>query len=244
MKNDSMCRRGNDEEPESMGVSAEMEGYALLFGLMGKVFYTYPDFAWVNDLVAEGTFEEIPEIGSNHDMRSGQDLVLKWCSVHRGGLSKDAFEALQVDYVRLFIGGNGSVLAPPWESVYVNSVPTLFQQSTMDVRNWYKRYDLVVENLNHEPDDHVGLEFSFVSHLCSIASNSADSSDEARLSKTMEDLSGFASEHVFSWVPRWCDLVMEQAKTDFFRGIALLSKGIVASFADALKVEAKTEVFR
>lgn len=244
MKNDRACQRENAEESETMDASMEMEGFALLFGLTGRVFYTYPDFAWVNGLIAEGTFEEIPEVCSNRDMHKGQDLILKWCGENREGLSKEAFEALQVDYVRLFIGGNGSVLAPPWESVYVNSVPTLFQQSTMNVRTWYKRYDLVVENLNHEPDDHVGLEFSFVSHLCSIVSNCTKASDEVRSSTTMQDLSEFASHHVFTWVPRWCDLVADQAETDFFRGIALFSKGVTTGFAKALKADVETEVFR
>jgi len=233
-----------DMENETTDITAAMAANVLLFGLMGKIFYSYPDFEWIHGLITEGVFEDIPGAGLIPETSGGQDLLLQWSKENSGGLSKELFSDLEVDYVRLFISGNDSVQAPPWESVFVNADPTLFQGSTMHVRSWYRRFGLEAENLHHEPDDHIGLEFAFISHLCSIALDYANTSDEVMFNKTVADLTEFTTHHVFRWGLRWCDLVIEKAKTKFYRGAALFSKGILINLAATLKVDIKTSVYR
>jgi len=244
MTNDGESQKTMGIENDGADLPTIMASYVLLFGLMGRILYSYPDFAWIESLVTEGVFEDIPIDSSNREIRSGQDLLLLWSKENSDEFTKDTFDDLQSDYVRLFISGNDSLQVHPWESVFVNRHPTLFQQSTIRVRKWYKRFGLELENKNQEPDDHIGLELIFVSHLSALALGFLDASNETDYDKTIEDLSNFTTEHLFRWAPHWCDLVIENSKTDFYRGVALLTKGILISLAAFLQVDIVVEVFR
>jgi len=244
MARDEEHQRVPGREYESADLSTLLASYVLLFGLMGKLFYSYPDFTWIHSLITEGVFEDIPIVDSTSEMCSGQDMLLQWSKESGSGFSTDMFEDIEADYVRLFISGNKSVLAPPWESVFVNADPTLFQHSTMSVRYWYRRFGLEIENLHHEPDDHIGLECAFISHLFAIALTHANTPNEAILHETINEITQFTTQHVFIWAPHWCDLVIENSRTKLYRGAGWFTKGILISLADFLNVDIDIKVYR
>ena len=159
-------------------------------------------------------------------------------------LGDEPFDAVEADYMRLFVNGAPTLLAPPWESVYVNATPTLFQCSTMGVRAWYRRFGLEVENVNHEPDDHVGLELSFAAHLCAEAARRAREGDAQGARVALADASAFASEHLLAWAPHWCDVVSEHARTAFYRDLAAFAKQAMAQLAELLGIDVRQRVFR
>lgn len=123
-------------------------------------------------------------------------------------------EALQQDYLRLFVG-LGTPLAPPWESAWASDARLLFQRETLDVRYWYRSVGLEVANLHAEPDDHIGFELEFIGRLL-------DRGDAAAAKR-------FAGEHPRAWASRWCDAVQEHAETDFYRGLAHETVALLAS---------------
>lgn len=233
-----------DEKNNHAQLSLTLASYKLLFGLMGKLLYSYPDRSWMESLATNGVFDEIPCVETNSEILKGRELLSEWNTENREGLSQAAFSEIEVDYVRLFIGGNKSLLAPPWESIFVSPEPTFFQRSTLHVRYWYKRFGLQAENLNHEPDDHIGLVLAFLSHLFTIALNNFELSKEVEYQQTIAEIRKFSTQHVFRWAPRCCDLVIENAKTKFFCGVGLLTKGSLRTLANFLEVDIKLKVFR
>ena len=88
-------------------------------------------------------------------------------------------------------------------------------------------YGLQVENLNHEPDDHLGLEFAFLSSLALRAISALEDGDNQSFEKILKGMNEFAVQHIINWVPQWCELVINNSQTDFFTGIAMLVSGLL-----------------
>lgn len=246
---DEIQERQENAATEKKTCSAEaFEGYALVFGLMGKLLYANPEYEWLSDIAAQQVFDELPLSCVNEDILEGQKLLRRWFGEGGSALSYEAVEEVKCEYVPLFLNGKNGAAAPPWESIYVNHSPAFFQCSTMSVRMWYKRYSLEAENQEHEPDDHIGLELTFLSYLCAIAAGLVEppmvDGEAYPVNIVCIDASEFASTHLFNWATHWCDIVSGRAKTDFYRGVALFTKGTLACFAMNMGKEIKPKVYR
>src|ERR1700690_61067 len=154
-----------------------LTGEALLYGLLGKVLYEEPDKNWLDSLISEDVFAEIPFGEGQPEVQQGLELLRRWTDENSKGISEEEFKALKRDQLYLFIGTD-HVLAPVWESVYFSEKRLVFQEQTLQVRDWYSRFGLQAERLNREPDDHIGLEMNFVAHLATMASQAAEAEDE------------------------------------------------------------------
>jgi TorA maturation chaperone TorD len=211
-------------------------GEKLLFGLLGKIFYAEPDKNWLQSLIDEDVFTEVPFGASHADTVKGLELLRQWSMEDNSHLSDKSFAAVQSDYMHLFVG-IGRVLAPPWESVYFNDARMVFQEQTLQVREWFRRFEVETEKLHQEPDDHIGLEFSFISHLATLGLMSLADKDEARLTEILDSQRQFISEHLLRWAPVWFKLVEDKAKSDFYQGLVKLARGALYSLADTLGIQ-------
>lgn len=210
--------------------SSALTGEALLFGLLGKMLYTNPEKEWLQPLVDEQVFTEAPFAETQADIIEGLKLLETWSQSGQEGLSAAQVDDLKADYTRLFVGV-GRMSAAPWESVYYSEERLLFQESTLDVRAWYRRFGLEAVNLYKEPDDHIALELSFMAHLANLGLKALSEEDRPTFEETLAAQRGFLSEHLLPWAPLWCNLVLETAHTDFYRGLALLVRGALHELA-------------
>ena len=212
-----------------------LTGEMLVFGLLGKVWYEYPEKAWLQSLVESDVFSEAPFGGEDPDVVAALGELQGWSNQNRAGLSDEAFEALVFDYTRLFIGP-GTVLTPPWESVSFSEERLTFQESTLQVREWYRRFGLETKKLHNEPDDHIGLELEFLAHLAKLGVAESQGTAQPPL-KLLDAQREFMTEHVLTWAPDWCGQVQAQARTNFYRGIALMTRGALKQAAGVLEVK-------
>ena len=207
-----------------------LTGEMLTFALLGKAFYAYPEKAWMQSLKDQDIFAEVPFAETRPEVVTALGLLQQWT---KSG-SEKSLDDLQSDYTRLFIGP-GRVLTPPWESVYFSEERLTFQESTLQVREWYRRFGLQSDKLYQEPDDHIGLELEFVAHLAKQALLALEQNDQATFDAAIDAQKKFMSEHLGRWALGWCAQVEAQAQTDFYRGIALLTHGVLAEAAQILK---------
>lgn len=199
-------------------------GEMLLLGLLGRLIYQYPDREqreWFQELTEPDTFLEAPLYTDQQDIADGLELLQAWASQ---GLDDDTYLEMQADFTRLFIGV-GKVIAAPWESVYFNEDRLTFEEETLQVRQWFRRFGLEAEKLFNEPDDHIGLELTFLANLTSQALEALDGEDTEKFGSLIQARNEFLTEHLLKWGFRWCDLVTENARTDFYKGIGLLTRG-------------------
>ena len=216
-------------------------GEVLVLNLLGKAFYREPDRAWLETLIADQVFEEAPLGADQPEIVRGLELLQRWTREQSGELSVSDFQNLKMDYTRLFVGLDALPTAP-WESVYFNRERLVFQEQTIQVRDWYFRFGLQVEKINREPDDHIGLELLFISHLASLALQAMEQADKKRLEELLQAQRDFLSEHLLRWGLVWARLVEQNALTDFYRGLAHLTHGTLLALVENLRIELPKEV--
>ncbi|GAB1469676.1 molecular chaperone TorD family protein [Chloroflexota bacterium] len=222
-------------------ISQILVGEMLLLRLLGKALYSEPERKWLEELIAEQIFFDIPFGMEQPEIIHGFELLQRWSQANTGGISEADFADLKMDYTRLFIGLDVHRTAP-WESVYFNRDRFVFQEQTIQVREWYARYDVQAEKLNREPDDHIGLEILFISHLASLALQALEQNDQNQLDEMLQAQREFLSEHLLRWGLVWAKLVKQHAATDFYRGIAHLTHGALLAIAEILEITMPKEV--
>lgn len=216
-------------------------GESLLFGLLGKILFAEPDKTWLESLIYDEVFSEVPFAAEQTETMRGIELLERWAKENKEGLDTAQFKTVKDDHLNLFIWLN-KVPAPMWESVYFSEKRLLFQEQTLKIREWYARFGLQAERINNEPDDHIGLEMSFVAHLASLAFQAAEEGDEPKLNELLQAQRDFLSDHLLRWGPAWAKLVKKHAATDFYRGIAHLIHGALFAAAEALQIKMPKEV--
>ena len=73
-------------------------------------------------------------------------------------------ERLRQDHMRLFTGP-GKALVSPYSSVHLNVSGLVFESETLQVRDFYRRFDVEHSRHGKEPDDHVAAELQFLAFL-------------------------------------------------------------------------------
>lgn len=222
-------------------ISQTLVGEILLLRLLSKALYSQPDRTWLEELIAQQIFSEIPFGAGQPEIIRGFELLQGWSQANANGISEADFEDLKMDFTRLFIGLDVHHTAP-WESVYFNRERLVFQEQTIQVREWYARFGLQVERINREPDDHIGLEILFVSHLALLALQAIEQNDETTRNEILQAQREFLSDHLLRWGPAWAKLVKQHAATDFYRGIAHLTQGAFFAIAELLEIKMPKEV--
>ena len=121
----------------------------------------------------------------------------------------------------LLLRGPGAPVVEPWESVHRGRDHVLFDDHTMQVRQWYRRHRLQAPRLNVEPDDHLALELEFAAHLLVQAMETgAFAVEDADRYRSAHD--AFCREHLLAWAPTCFERIVEHARTDFYRGVGWL----------------------
>ncbi|MDQ1483271.1 MAG: putative dimethyl sulfoxide reductase chaperone [Actinomycetota bacterium] len=133
---------------------------------------------------------------------------------------------LLVDHRDLFEGPD-HVLACPYESVYLSEEHLTFEEQTLKVRAFYNRFGLQAPSMGKEPDDHIGLELSFISHLCVVGLDAIEAADDDAETAMLASVADFLEGHLLRWVDDCLDRVVEHATTDFYRGLGHLTRGTV-----------------
>lgn len=208
------------------GAQEILLGFQAVFLFLGEAYLEPPESGWLDSLPLGEIVNGWPT-ADHPDTRQGLHLLEAYlrCPATFPVLR------LQRDYARLFIGP-GSMLAPPYESVYRSESGILFEKCTLDVRSFYLEFDLETDGTNVRPDDHVGLELQFMSYLCEMGLSRLEDHDQRGCQETFSSLKRFFSVHIGLWAPSFCGRVVEYAETDFYRAIAFLTLGTLKSLQD------------
>jgi TorA maturation chaperone TorD len=203
--------------PTSQVVLERLDAYAAATAFVSHVLLESPDGLLLAQLSAPGVLQEWPLRADQHPA----GLAALTASFAEGA---ESMEVIHADHRRLFLGPE-HVLACPYESVYLNEEHLTFGNQTLAVREWYRRYGLRAPAQGREPDDHIGLELGFVSHLCLRALDAAESNDDESLAENCRALNEFLQEHLLLWADECLDHVLAHAQTRFYEGVGQLTRG-------------------
>lgn len=168
------------------------------------------------------------------------------------------------DYAYLFyqISMSGT---SPYESVYRTIDRTMFGPTTLEVRAAYRSWGLELPTKASEPDDHFGLEASFVAYLLGQAADALENadSDAASLAAASDsDVRGaahdecgsadtaaralaaacdFLSDHLLVFAPVYLTAVEGRARTPLYRCTAPIAWAALETLAQRLGARASAE---
>lgn len=208
--------------------SEELREEAAAWRLVANLLRVMPDKEWLAGFAGAGIFEEpCPFAPEQPAVAEGMAQLAGWCAA----FGEDSFDDAYNDYMNLFVGPF-KPKASPWESVWSPEHEGLvFQEETLEARKAYLTFGLEIDNLHHDPDDHICYETEFMAVLCEKAADALDAGDSAEKDRCMVAKASFMRQHLSTWGPQWADKVCENGNTALFRGVALLVKGFIAQYA-------------
>ncbi|WP_139651301.1 TorD/DmsD family molecular chaperone [Raoultibacter phocaeensis] len=125
------------------------------------------------------------------------------------------FENIASEYARLF-EGPADLPAYPWEAPYISHEATVFQKSTLAVRDEYRACNLQVKRFRRVPDDHIAIMCAFMAHRAQAA---LDAFREGRLNVVREQLVGqyrFVRDHMNTWLPEYAELASSSGSAHLY----------------------------
>ena len=188
-----------------------LAGRVLLYKLFHKTFGREPDAAYLS-LLAE------PAIADAFSLFSVQegDTMAK-AAEFVGGQSESSNDAdyisrLYNEYMRLFVGPQ-KLPAPPWESVYRSHQGLLFQESTLTIREIYRKQGFEAEGYPRVADDSLALELDFMGRMAERAQAALADDNMEALSEALTVSESFVRVHLLYFVPQ----MLERLSTTTFR---------------------------
>ena len=173
----------------------------FLYSLLHKVFGREPDRELLAVLTSDETAQAFALLSSEDGdimARAGGFLA----QIREKLVEEDYPDRLRAEYIRLFVGP-AKLPAPPWESIYVGKESMLFQESTMEVRRFYKSYGMKTAGQHNIADDSLALELDFMAHLAQRAQKAFEEGNREETMKNLEGSAVFLKEHLLVWVPRF-----------------------------------------
>ena len=115
---------------------------------------------------------------------------------------------IQSEYTKLMIGP-GKLIAYPWESTYNRKENLLFQESTLLVREAYRKYGYLPEGYPHVADDHIALELHFMAKLSGEALQAFQNGDIKLAIQILKDQHSFLKQHMLNWLPKYAENISQ-----------------------------------
>jgi putative dimethyl sulfoxide reductase chaperone len=151
----------------------------------------------------------------------GQDALDHYLRMTEAPEPHQVIAELAADFAGLFLNAGGRP-AYPYESVHTSPERLLMQQARAEVRQAYVAAGLTRSDGCREPEDHIALEMEFMRHLCSctVAALQQGNPEPARMH--LQRQRQFLERHLLAWGPKFCEDVVRNATTDFYRAVGCL----------------------
>lgn len=151
--------------------------------------------------------------------------------------SEQELQRLRVEFDGLF-RVPGPYYATPYESVYCDGQRggkgLLWGPSTQAVIRFYRRVGLAPVEAAREVPDHVALELKLMHLLAAREADNWRAGDEEAAQHNWSLQEEFLSDHLLRWIEPFCEVLAQRADSDFYRGVAAITRGFLAGEALAL----------
>ncbi|MDE8701759.1 molecular chaperone TorD family protein [Adlercreutzia equolifaciens] len=210
-----------------------------VYGFLGALYCRRPDDQFASGLLGDDLAAFIASVTAQEDladdMRVGVALIDQYMQDCEGKDVEELTTEVAVERTRLLRGVKpGYGPPPPYESVYSNQMHELETHRIAAVLNAYAAADAVLPKDIHDQPDYIGLELDFMRHLCAKESEAWAAGDREQALAFIAQQQSFLDEHVAPWIPRFCDVMTEQARLDLYRGVALITKSFVLDEAQGV----------
>lgn len=214
----------NGSQMDAVGILMDLRIFAYSF--LKRIYFVEPSQEFFRIAKLEKVIDSFPFADENQQIAKGKALVSDYLK-QRDILQEEEFQKLHWDFTKMFIGPD-ELIAPPWESSYMNEDKLLFQKETLEVRYCYLKYGYIPKNFPREADDHIGLELDFMYQLNELAKKQFNQGNIAQMQEILQEQLLFLQNHLTQWVPQLTENIIKGADTDFYRGTAYMLAGLIA----------------
>lgn len=206
-----------------------------LYGLLSSVYLQIPDrrilgLHWDSAVKLLG----FPQVGTTRfqegtedalkEIENGLRLINAYISKEDHAFEKD-LSNLSKDWTRLFRGVDKGGPLPPYESLYRTG--NIQEKPAQDIHRLFSKMGVHVPEEWHQPPDYIGVELDFMRLLCEKEREAWEKPGSDSVLEVVEIEESFLENHLSLWIFIFCEKMMEQAREDFYQGIARLTKGLV-----------------
>ena len=184
-----------------------------VYGLLASVFRAEPDEAFIDELRSPrfaGALALLQaDFGSDFAQLSSSELA----------------ENLGIEYTRLFIGPGQHI--SPHESIFAEvdgEAGGLYGAITVEVRKFIEATGLVYDDAFTGLPDHVSVELEFMGRLCEFESEKWARGDDEGARYCLGVQKKFGEEHLFRWIPEFCEQVITRADLPFYSETARITR--------------------
>jgi len=146
-------------------------------------------------------------------------------------------EDLAVEYARLFIGPGKHI--SPHESVHHKRDDgqwgQLWGPTTAEVKKFIESTGLSYQSEYTGLPDHISVELEFMQQVLQRQEQAWEADDDETALLCLKNEKKFVDQHLFGWIPDFCEKVIEAAEMPFYREMARLTR----SFMEFEKKELK-----
>lgn len=199
------------------------------YGLLSRLYASEMDEALLTELH-----------NSRYPVHTGNDLAdegNRLIATYLSGMWENTLTELAADYMRTFFGHgySGHAAAYPFESVYTSEKRLLMQSARDEVLALYRAAGLSKQDRWKEGEDHVALELEYLQILSSRIVEALRKGDTEQALGWIKSSYNFLDLHLVGWVPLFTAEVDKFARTDFYRGLALLTEGFLETDRELLE---------
>ena len=140
-------------------------------------------------------------------------------------LDEKALTNLSKDWTRLFRGVERDGILPPYESLYRTG--KLQEKPAREIHRLFSQMGIRVPDEWHQPQDYIGVELDFMRLLCSREFEVCEKQEKKFIVEVVAAEKSFIEHHLGAWASKFCEKMGEQAREDYYRGIAKLTIGLI-----------------
>lgn len=146
-------------------------------------------------------------------------------------------QEIAVDYAHTFLGAGNydKLMAPPYESVYTSEEHLLMQDARDGALSFYRSEGLDLPAENTTPEDHIGFEMQFMAKLIDRSCDALSAGDDAEFARLVRVQHEFYVRHLANWLPAFIADIERHCKTDYYRGVAQLTRAFLAEEKEQLE---------
>jgi TorA maturation chaperone TorD len=198
-----------------------------IYGLLATVFRQEPDLALIREL------RDSPLWGVFSDL--GVDLGEVFFTTPENQL----VEILALEFTRLFIGPDNHISAH--ESIFAEmdqGIGSLWGARTVAVKNFIETTGLDYNPEFNGVPDHVSVELEFMQKMTEWEAHKWQQEDRENAEFCLKVQRMFLQQHLLSWLPQFCDVVIKQADIRFYAGVAELTRNFLEFEQQSVAIEA------
>ncbi|MFQ5993764.1 MAG: molecular chaperone [Acidiferrobacterales bacterium] len=173
------------------------------------------------------TIELLRQIRDPAFLRALNDVGVRFDESFLGSPEEPLLAKLSCEYTRLFLGPGKHI--SPHESVHtLADGEGLWGKSTIQVQAFLESAGVEFRSGYHGLPDHISTELEFMQKITEAEAQAWKREACAEAMQWLAVEKEFVDQHLAQWVPGFCEKVIGDAESSFYREIAQLTRDFVA----------------